>query len=80
MKKVFIITLFIAVVFAVNLFAQTDVTLVGGLNFSTVKYNDNTVDDNVDISTKSGFVLGIEAIGDHVLLVLLLFNVEQISK
>ena len=63
MKKLFITTLFVTLALAANLFAQTDVTLVGGLNLSTVKYNDNTVDDNVDISMKSGLILGAEIIG-----------------
>jgi len=63
MKNLFIITIFVVVVFAVNLSAQTDVTLVGGLNLSTVKYNDNNADNYVDISMRSGFILGVETVG-----------------
>lgn len=67
MKKLFITTLFTILVLAVNLSAQTDVTLVGGANLSTVKYNDNTVDNIVDISMRSGFMLAIEAKGGAVI-------------
>ena len=62
MKKLLVTLLFVTVILATTLFAQSEVNLVGGLNLSTVKYNDNTVDDYADISMKSGFILGIETI------------------
>ncbi len=62
MKKLFFLLLLIAGVFAASLFAQVELTIVGGLNLSTVKYNDNTVDNYVDISMKSGMILGVEAV------------------
>ena len=63
MKKLFIITLFVTLALAINLSAQIDLTLVGGLNLSTVKYNDNNADNYVDISMRSGFILGVETVG-----------------
>ena len=63
MKKLFIISLFIFLVLAANLFAQIDLTLVGGLNLSTVKFNDNNADNDIDLPMKSGFILGIETKG-----------------
>ena len=63
MKKLFIITLFITVVLAVNLSAQVDLTFVGGLNLSSVKYNDSNADNSVDILMRSGFILGAETVG-----------------
>ncbi len=63
MKKLFIITLFVTLALAINLSAQIDLTLVGGLNLSTVKYNDNNADNYVDISMRTGFILGVETVG-----------------
>ena len=63
MKKYLFILLFITTVQTANLLAQMELTIVGGVNLATVKYNDNAVDNNIDISTKSGFILGIETVG-----------------
>lgn len=63
MKKLLVTLLFVTVVVATSLFAQIELTLVGGLNLGTVKYNDNTVDNDYDISTNPGLILGVETIG-----------------
>ena len=63
MKKHFLILLFITVVLTTNLVAQIELTIVGGANLATVKYNDNTVDNEVDISMKTGLILGVETVG-----------------
>jgi len=63
MKKQLLILLFITTVLAANLSAQMELTLVGGANLATVKYNDNTVDNYVDISMKSGLIIGLETVG-----------------
>lgn len=63
MKILFLILLFSFVVLSTSLLAQIELTLVGGLNLSSVKCNDNTVDNYVDFSVKSGLLIGVETIG-----------------
>jgi len=63
MKKQLLILLFITVVLTTNLLAQIELTIVGGVNLATIKYNDNSVDNNVDISMKSGLIIGLETVG-----------------
>jgi hypothetical protein len=48
--------------------AQTNYTLVGGINIATIEYNDDEVGDLVDISSKYGFILGVETMTGPVLL------------
>jgi len=62
MKKHLLILLFSFVVLSTSLLAQIELTIVGGINISKVKYNDNAVDNDVVISNKPGFIIGIETI------------------
>ena len=43
-----------------GLFAQGGLTIVGGLNMGSIKYNDSDVADEVDVSMKTGFSFGVE--------------------
>ena len=63
MKKLLLILLFISTVLAINLLAQMELTIVGGANLATVKYNDNTVDNDYDILMKPGLIFGVETVG-----------------
>jgi Outer membrane protein beta-barrel domain len=60
MKKLLSIILFMMLLCTSGLFAQNKLTVVGGLNFSTIKYNDNDFEKIIDVSPKAGFMIGIE--------------------
>ena len=63
MKKLFILLLIVVGVFAASLFAQVELTFVGGMNLGSVTFNENEVDNYYDISMKPGLILGVETIG-----------------
>ena len=45
--------------FSIN-FSQKEVRILGGYNFSTLKYNLNQINDRIDISTRKGLNIGFE--------------------
>ena len=63
MKKLLLTSIFVTGILATSLFAQRGFTLVGGLNLGSIKYNNDNVDNDVDISTKTGLILGVESTG-----------------
>jgi len=63
MKKYLLIILLISLILTINLLAQVELTIVGGVNLASVKYNDNTIDNYYDILLKPGLIAGVEAIG-----------------
>ena len=63
MKKLMLVSLLVIGIFSTGLFAQIELKIVGGLNFGSVRYNDKDIADNVDVSTKTGLIIGLETIG-----------------
>ncbi|MDG1847035.1 MAG: hypothetical protein P8J35_00200, partial [Candidatus Marinimicrobia bacterium] len=43
-----------------SLYAHSKLTIFGGVNSSQIKYNDNTINDRINISSRSGFNIGFE--------------------
>ena len=43
-----------------NIFAQSELTVIGGYNMSKIKYNDDDVTEMVDVDMRSGINIGIE--------------------
>ena len=43
-----------------NVSAQKGLTIIGGNNMSTIKYNDNKINDKIDISSRNGSYFGLE--------------------
>ena len=43
-----------------SLYAQSKLTIFGGVNSSQIKYNDNTINDRININSRSGFNIGFE--------------------
>lgn len=62
MKKLLITLLFVSGILTTGLLAQTETTIIGGLNFGSVKFNNNNYNDEIDISMKSGFTFGVESL------------------
>lgn len=61
MKRTFAFGLLIFVLPFAGLFAQSNYTLIGGLNFATIQYNEKDINDYVDISANTGLLIGIES-------------------
>ncbi|MDO9577281.1 MAG: outer membrane beta-barrel protein [Candidatus Cloacimonadales bacterium] len=61
MKKTLIVFLLVLGLFASSLLAQNKSMLVGGVNFGSISYNDKDIADMVDVSSKLGFNVGLEA-------------------
>ena len=68
MKRIYIIIILVASMFSQNQtahssssgFSQNQVTLSGGINWGTIKYNNSDVPDEVDIHYRSGLNIGVE--------------------
>ena len=43
-----------------NVSAHKGLTIIGGNNMSTIKYNDNKINDKIDISSRNGSYFGLE--------------------
>ena len=43
-----------------NISTQKGLTVISGNNMSTIKYNDNKIDDKIDISPRNGSYIGLE--------------------
>ena len=50
----------ITILLVSSLYAQRNLTIFGGVNSSQIKYNDNTINDRININSRSGFNIGFE--------------------
>jgi len=62
MKMLFMILLFITLIIT-PVFAKIELCTVSGLNFGSIKFNDNDVNDQYNNSMKPGLKLGVEFTG-----------------
>ena len=51
---------FITILLISSIYAQGKLTIFGGVNSSQIKYNDNTINDRINISSRNGFNIGFE--------------------
>lgn len=59
MRYLFPVSLAVSLLFY-TVSAQNEITVVGGINLSTISYNDSEINDMVDISFKPGIYFGAE--------------------
>ena len=50
----------ITILIVSSLFAQNKLTIFGGVNSSQIKYNNNDINDRINISSRNGFNIGFE--------------------
>lgn len=61
MKKNYLLIALLSILVSTNLLAEGKYTLTGGINFSTINYNEDELNDNLKIQSKTNFMLGIES-------------------
>ena len=70
-----IILIFILV--SSTIFPQSEILIFGGSNFSTIKYNNTDLNNQIDINLRNGSTFGIEYRFSKIILELALRNVDQ---